>query len=140
MLAPSDIENYERDGYYLARGLFSPAEVDHLREHYMELRARGAWPGDFAGVDPTSTDPLQRFPRMIHMHRWDAESLDWLLDAHLGADFMPHKTEQWAAATADELGHPIWFLDDDTGLVIRDPAADPEVVSEGRWLYLGAES
>jgi ectoine hydroxylase-related dioxygenase (phytanoyl-CoA dioxygenase family) len=49
----------------------------------MELRARGEYPGDFQGVDPTSTDPLKRFPRMIHMHRWDETSLRWMIDARL---------------------------------------------------------
>jgi hypothetical protein len=28
-------------------------------------------------------DPLQRYPRMIHMHRWDATARKWLLDPRL---------------------------------------------------------
>jgi hypothetical protein len=79
----TDRQSYERDGYYLARGLFGAEEVARLREHYMALRAAGSYPGDFGGVDPTSTDPLKRFPRMIHMHRWDETSLQWMIDARL---------------------------------------------------------
>jgi phytanoyl-CoA hydroxylase len=30
-----------------------------------------------------SGDPLQKYPRMIHMHRWDETSLQWLLDDRL---------------------------------------------------------
>lgn len=78
-------ESYQQDGYYVARGLFGPEEVERLTAHYMKLRAAGRYPGDFEGVDPSSTDPLKRFPRMIHMHRWDEVSLRWMLDARLGA-------------------------------------------------------
>jgi hypothetical protein len=58
-------------------------EVERYRQHYMELREAGAYPGDFGGVDLTSNDPLKRYPRMIHMHRWDGLSLQWLIDRRL---------------------------------------------------------
>lgn len=74
---------YDENGYVVAKQLFSPAEVAQLREHFMELRARGSYPGDLIGVDASSTDPLKRYPRMIHMHRWDETSLRWLLDQRL---------------------------------------------------------
>src|SRR5205809_7111157 len=74
---------YQEHGYAIVSGLFGPDEVAHYREHYMTLRRRGAYPGDLAGVDTTSNDPLKRYPRMIHMHRWDELSLRWLLDERL---------------------------------------------------------
>jgi ectoine hydroxylase-related dioxygenase (phytanoyl-CoA dioxygenase family) len=74
---------YEQSGYVLVPGLFSPEEVAALREHYMALRAVGSYPGDTAGVDNGSADPLKRFPRMIHMHRWDDVSLRWMIDPRL---------------------------------------------------------
>lgn len=81
MLSTLDLKNaYEEQGYVVARQLFSPEEVTLLREHYMRLRAQGPHPGDLVGVDSTSEDPLKRYPRMIHMHRWDESSLRWLLD------------------------------------------------------------
>ncbi|MES2464633.1 MAG: phytanoyl-CoA dioxygenase family protein [Armatimonadota bacterium] len=76
-------EFFEENGYAVVRGLFDREEVIALREHYMTLRANGAYPGDMVGVEPTSDDPLKRFPRMIHMHRWDDTSLDWALDSRL---------------------------------------------------------
>jgi phytanoyl-CoA hydroxylase len=85
MLNIEQREEYQRDGYLVVRALFAPGEVEHLREHYMALREQGARPGDFSGVDPTSADPLKRYPRMIHMHRWDEVSLRWLIDARLNA-------------------------------------------------------
>lgn len=85
MLNKAQTEAYERDGFLVVPGLFPPEEVAWLRDHYMDLRAQGTYPGDFGGVDLTSADPLKRYPRMIHMHRWDDPSLRWLLDARLNA-------------------------------------------------------
>ena len=75
---------FEQDGYAIARRLFSTEEVAALTGHYMYLRQNGSYRGDSAGVeapngDPTA-DPLKQFPRMIHMHRWDDLSLQWMLD------------------------------------------------------------
>ncbi|MFN3649331.1 MAG: phytanoyl-CoA dioxygenase family protein [Armatimonadota bacterium] len=83
MPSQTDLEQYQRHGYAVARSLFSPAEVRSLAEHYMALREAGAYPGDFSGVNPDASDPLRRYPRLIHMHRWDETSLRWLLDARL---------------------------------------------------------
>ena len=83
MIDPNARERFEQDGYVVAQNLFSPAETSTLIEHYMSLRQQGTYQGDFAGVDINDTDPLKRFPRMIHMHRWDQQSLNWLIDARL---------------------------------------------------------
>jgi ectoine hydroxylase-related dioxygenase (phytanoyl-CoA dioxygenase family) len=85
MLTNPVIADYQRQGYAVVPGLFSPEEVARLRDHYMLLRQQGEYPGDFAGIDLTSTDPLKKYPRLIHMHRWDETSLRWLLDARIGA-------------------------------------------------------
>ena len=74
---------YDENGYVVVRGLFSQEEVDAYREHFMTLRRHGTYPGDLAGVDTKSNDPLKRYPRMIHMHRWDEVSLKWVLDQRL---------------------------------------------------------
>jgi phytanoyl-CoA hydroxylase len=81
----AEIEQFQQDGYTIARGLFSAAEVARYRDHYMDLRARGNYPGDAAGVDIGSSDPLKRYPRMIHMHRWDQLSLDWMIDERINS-------------------------------------------------------
>ena len=78
-------QQFDQQGFLILKQVFSPAEVEELREHYMQLRQQGSHPGDFAGVDLQSSDPLKRFPRMIHMHRWDEASLRWLLDARIGS-------------------------------------------------------
>lgn len=85
------VEQFQRAGYALVSGLFSPAETAAYRDHYMKLRAAGTYPGDSAGVDIASNDPLKRYPRMIHMHRWDRASFDWLIEPRIA---------QWLTAFA----------------------------------------
>jgi phytanoyl-CoA hydroxylase len=75
--------SFEEEGYVVARGLFDADEAAFLREHFMRLREAGSYPGDVVGVDPASDDPLKRYPRMIHMHRWDQVALGWLLEPRL---------------------------------------------------------
>lgn len=83
MVAERDVREFQERGLVVARGLFTPAETAAYREHFMRLREAGSRPGDFAGVDLTSSDPLKRYPRMIHMHRWDELSLRWMIDERL---------------------------------------------------------
>ncbi|MBX2998382.1 MAG: phytanoyl-CoA dioxygenase family protein [Caldilineaceae bacterium] len=85
MVDTQAIEQFQQQGYTVARGLFSADEVARYRDHYMDLRAKGSYPGDTAGVDIGSSDPLKRYPRMIHMHRWDQISLDWLIDPRISS-------------------------------------------------------
>jgi len=74
---------FDQQGYLVVRGLFSADEARRLSDHYMELRARGKYPGDSSGVSIGSNDPLKRYPRMIHMHRWDPISMEWLVDRRI---------------------------------------------------------
>ena len=83
MLTNEQRREYDNQGYLNVRKLFSDEEVERYRRHFMDLRRAGSYPGDSAGVDGDSRDPLKRYPRMIHMHRWDEISLQWMLDARL---------------------------------------------------------
>ena len=85
MVTDQHKQQYRDQGYVVVRGLFSADEVARYREHFMTLRKHGVYPGDLVGVDPKSNDPLKRYPRMIHMHRWDEVSLQWLIDDRLNA-------------------------------------------------------
>src|SRR6266480_103040 len=76
-------EQFDVDGYAVVPALFATGEAGHLRDHFMALRRRGSHPHDLVGVQPASRDPLRRYPRMAHMHRWDATTLRCLLDARL---------------------------------------------------------
>jgi hypothetical protein len=86
--------SFDEEGYVVARGLFDANETVLLREYFMRLREAGSYPGDVVGVDPASDDPLKRYPRMIHMHRWDQVALDWLLEPRVA---------RWLTALLDGL-------------------------------------
>jgi ectoine hydroxylase-related dioxygenase (phytanoyl-CoA dioxygenase family) len=75
--------SFKTDGYTVARGLFSAAEAEQLREHYMAVRHRSPQRHEVAGVNGDSRDPLRRYPRLAQMHRWDETSLQWLLDRRI---------------------------------------------------------
>ncbi len=83
MLTSEHRQFYADNGYVVVPGLFSPDEVARYRDHFMTLRQHGSYTGDFAGVNAEDADPLKRYPRMIHMHRWDEVSRAWLVDERL---------------------------------------------------------
>lgn len=64
---------------------------------------------------------------------------DWFFMGHLGAAWMPLGIEDRAARGAASSGQEVWLIDDDSALVIRDPAADPVVVSSGHWHRYGTD-
>jgi phytanoyl-CoA hydroxylase len=74
---------FDEQGYFVARRLFDDEETRLWRDHFTRLREAGEYPGDVVGIDPESNDPLKKYPRMIHMHRWDSVALDWLLEPRL---------------------------------------------------------
>ena len=78
---------FSRDGYVVVPSLFSAQEAEVLKTHYRTLRESGNVPGDpFRYPDPgLVVDPLQRYPRMLQMHRWDEISLKWLIDPRMNA-------------------------------------------------------
>src|SRR6185436_14544231 len=87
MITPEQKRFFDENGYVLVRQLFQPDEVAFYRDHFMRLREQGSYPGDLVsqGADPNTNDPLKRYPRMIHMHRWDEVSLRWMIDQRLNA-------------------------------------------------------
>jgi ectoine hydroxylase-related dioxygenase (phytanoyl-CoA dioxygenase family) len=76
-------QQFDQQGYVVVKQLFNADEVAYYREHYMKLRETGTYEGDFAGVNTNSSDPLKRYPRLIHMHRWDRLSLEWMIDPRI---------------------------------------------------------
>ncbi|WEH13916.1 phytanoyl-CoA dioxygenase family protein [Streptomyces sp. VNUA24] len=77
---------FEENGFLVARGLFSPAEIEEVCDRFEALRAGGPIPGHFRPRTPAAdrpADPLDSHPRVMHPHRIDELSLRVLLDARL---------------------------------------------------------
>ncbi len=58
---------------------------------------------------------------------------DWYLKPHLNSPDFPHRTDTWADHIVARADFPIYFIDDDTAVRVRDKKVD--VVSEGRWRF-----
>ncbi|MBS1723099.1 MAG: phytanoyl-CoA dioxygenase family protein [Armatimonadetes bacterium] len=73
---------WEEEGYFLAQGLFSGEEAERIARHFMEWNSSDR-KEDFDRIDPTGVDPLAQYPRIIHPHRRDRLSMEFLLDERL---------------------------------------------------------
>jgi ectoine hydroxylase-related dioxygenase (phytanoyl-CoA dioxygenase family) len=69
--------DFERDGFAVARGLFSPSEVDESRERFEVIHQNGAVGHDDGIRD--EKDPLYQWPRIVHPHRFDAVARRYML-------------------------------------------------------------
>lgn len=71
------LEDFQRDGFAVVRGLFSAEEIAEIRETFMAQAAQGPIEGLSDGVYhklPTD-DPLAFYPRMMHPHRHDDKAV-----------------------------------------------------------------
>jgi len=84
-------EAFHRDGYFIARGNFSPEEVEDLNTLFKKMHADGGVPGlyepgkllhDTPTSEP-SKDPLAQWPRVMHPHRFDAKARAYFLHPKL---------------------------------------------------------
>jgi len=78
-----DVDAYERDGFLVARGLFTPDEVAAFLDHFMRVHAAGGEGWTERPIEADSPDPLRQYPRLLQMHRGDELSLDYMLDERL---------------------------------------------------------
>ncbi|BAM03049.1 phytanoyl-CoA dioxygenase family protein [Phycisphaera mikurensis] len=84
-LTPEQHAAWERDGYVIVRGLWSRAEIDACRERFDDLAANAPDQPPHWEPDRNSSDPLKRYPRVMHPHRIDGLSRAMLLDPRVGA-------------------------------------------------------
>lgn len=79
------LDAWQRDGYHVARSLFSSTEVSAVRDRFDALAAAGApIPGHWE-PRASGTDVLDRYPRVMHPHAFDPASRDLLIDPRLRA-------------------------------------------------------
>lgn len=86
---------FARDGFALARGLFTSVEVEEIRALFAKLHREGV-PGHYEPAKPQDgvenpDDPLFRYPRVMMPHRFNRRAKDFMLHdgvvAHLRAFF-----------------------------------------------------
>ncbi|MFI7401088.1 Type 1 glutamine amidotransferase-like domain-containing protein [Streptomyces sp. NPDC049541] len=58
---------------------------------------------------------------------------DWYLKPHLYSPHFPERDDAWADRIAARADFPIYFIDDETAVRVRDGKVD--VISEGRWRF-----
>ena len=82
-------EFFAREGYILAKGVFSPAEVQEIRDLFARMHAEGV-PGYYEprtvadGVQ-NPDDPLYQYPRVMMPHRFNARAKDFMLHPRVSA-------------------------------------------------------
>ena len=71
-------ETFDRDGFALARRLFSPEEVAEIRETFDKINEPGVLQPHNDGINDPN-DPLFRHPRIVHPHRSNPVARRYLL-------------------------------------------------------------
>lgn len=83
-LTQSELAAFERDGYAIVRGLFTPGEIRELIDTFDGLYARGEIPGCFKAIPPAEAeDPLDVYPRMMHPHRVSQVAMRYMIHPRL---------------------------------------------------------
>lgn len=82
---PEIIADQERDGFAIARGLFSPEECDRFSNYFTEMVERGGDGWAESVVDPNHPDPLKRYPRLLQPHRGDDVAFNYMIDPRIKA-------------------------------------------------------
>lgn len=75
------ISHYRQNGFVNVPGLFSQDEIQRYTDHYMKLNAQGYGEGRREIAD--ESDPLKKYPRLMHPHRHDPISMEWMLDRRI---------------------------------------------------------
>ena len=97
-VSAQELARWRTDGFLIVRGLWERDEIAACAERFAEMTAAGTpIPGHW-DPDPASSDPLTRFPRIMHPHRLDALALRMLLNPRIKAVLAALMEEQPIAA------------------------------------------
>lgn len=84
-LTPEQHARFETDGHLILKSFYRPDEVQRLIDTFMGIHANGPVEGYFSPKTEAEAkgDPLRMYPRIMHPHRFNETSLEYLLDARL---------------------------------------------------------
>ncbi|MCC6681218.1 MAG: phytanoyl-CoA dioxygenase family protein [Phycisphaeraceae bacterium] len=99
-LTAQQLADYDKDGYLIVPRLFNEQQVERTRRFFDDLAERnepvpGHWTPDPSSATIGKDDPLARYPRVLHPHRFDDWSRRMMLDPRVG-----HVLEQLFAEEA----------------------------------------
>jgi len=78
-LSEEQLSFYGREGYLIVKGLFSEAELEEIGTTFAKI-AQAPVPGHFEpDLSGAEDDPLKRYPRVMHPHRFDGISMKYML-------------------------------------------------------------
>jgi len=75
-LTREQIQQYHDQGF-LVVPLVDEATCRAMIDHYMDMNARKLAPHIMGGDPGNAADPLNKYPRPINMHPWDAKTDEW---------------------------------------------------------------
>lgn len=84
-IGPEVVSSFQRDGFAVARGLFTQPECDRYADYFTSMIERGGDGYAENAVDTTHPDPLKRYPRLLQPHRTDAVAFSYMTDPRLRA-------------------------------------------------------
>ncbi|WP_274653580.1 phytanoyl-CoA dioxygenase family protein [Paenibacillus humicola] len=78
-LTPEQKRHFDTEGYLIVKGLFRDEELREIDRTFEHIGSRTV-PGYFEpDMSPENTDPLKRFPRIVHPHRFDETAKKYML-------------------------------------------------------------
>ena len=84
-MTAQELARWHADGYLVVRRLWEGDEIAACAQRFADIAAAGTPIPGLWNPDPDSGDPLLRFPRVMHPHRFDPLARRMLLDARIEA-------------------------------------------------------
>lgn len=79
VLTEQQLEQFNKEGYIIVKGLFSPENLEEIEETFEQISLAPV-PGYFEPkLDSESNDPLSRYPRVMHPHRFNDTAMKYML-------------------------------------------------------------
>ncbi|TBL74697.1 phytanoyl-CoA dioxygenase family protein [Paenibacillus thalictri] len=78
LLTAEQKEQFDTDGYLIVRKVFSEDELGEIKTTFEQI-SQTTVPGYFEPVLDESADPLKRYPRIVHPHRFNAVAMKYML-------------------------------------------------------------
>lgn len=87
MLTAAQKKDFDTNGFLVVKGLFAKAEIEQLKDNFMQMHAKGPIPGLFQPLseEEAGGDMLKMYPRIMHPHRVDELSKRYMLDPRIFA-------------------------------------------------------